>query len=310
MINAKNTTTGNIEIMDLGITIEAGRTYDLSTISKSSLETSEDIVILLSNEMIKIIKNEQPEEFFSVSEAIRLIVNNKLQVDKLAVSGEGIVVNENNGHLPGNTVINWNVEKYLKPQDNYTERLIVPIGTIATINMFSGGSYNVPTFIKLEWFKWVSDLNTHIRVNPDIRMSELFTGQIDGTPISNTEIVIKNGQSQISDFEVGLWYEIETTTNIPYYTKFVDIDVPNNKLIAQTPLPLTIFPTDAKIALVDRVLAQNGNQLSTNTTSWASPPRIQGDGLSYIQINISNEDLSEPGIVTAMLNGWTESGNL
>jgi hypothetical protein len=309
MVKLKNLTNSDISIDDSGFTVSPTEYYE---ISGENAKESDELLGKIISGAIAIVKSESPEILLDSTDAVKFVLTGTLDISKTSASGEMIIVNENNGHLPNNRVINWTIDKYLEHDGEYYEKMILPVNTIATLNMFSGGSFNVPTYLTLEWFQWDHVLNKHIRKNPDIRIEEVYIGKIKvAVAGGETDIPIKmnNGSTgDIKNFESDFYYEIQTSSGNKFCAKVIKVDYNNAIITLDTPVPAEGCSVDGKITLVDRALVQKGNQISSSSHTWITPPRLQGDGISYLKITITNEHKSEPGVVTAVLNGWIENG--
>lgn len=307
----KNLTTADLPIDDLGLTIPASGSYDLSSTSEYQISQSDNLLDKVVDGSLVTIRQENPELLFTRNETIQLISKGSLVSTKTAMSGESVTINENNGHLRDNTVVNWTLEKYLSSDSSYSERLVIPFNHILTINQFLGGSSNVPTYLALDWMYWNEDVQEFQRVNPEVRLEESYVALTSAPVMSGNDVIEINNTGDrvddIQDIEVGLGYLFECT-NVHHRANVTAIDYINNTITISPPIPAGGAIINARISLVDRAIAQNGNQISSSSISWTSPPRLQGDGKSYLRITTTNEDDSEPGVVTAMLNGWIEPG--
>jgi len=222
---------------------------------------------------------------------------------KQSVDGDLKIVAENNAHVTGNKTINWTVEKYLDSDNEYSEVFVIPNNRTFTLNFLDGGSAEVATIMVLEWYNW--DVNHFRRVNPDIRVDEFFQIQVDGDHlITDTVITIKNAHnlSEINDIVINLEYGFTDGTNYDS-VKITAVDTVNSTITLES--VLSFIPIDnVKIGLVDRVIGRKGNQISSSTLSWTSPPRFVGDGVSYLKMTMFNESDVDAGLVTALINGW------
>lgn len=218
----------------------------------------------------------------------------------VTADGDWHIVNENFAHVTGNNVINWTIEKFLDSESETSEKYVIPVGRTVTLNFFEGGSFDVPTYIKVEWFKDFS--GTFKRVNPDIRVSEIWTTTLSvAATTGDTTVSVVDA----SDIDAGMLFGFECNTEECMLT-VASVDTDANTITFETPLPVDKLVGD-KIGLVDRVIGQKGNQIASSAINWVSPPRFTGDGSDYLLLTIKNEDSTDGGLVTAMINGWDTS---
>jgi len=312
----KNLLSSNVDVTDLGLTVPANGTYDLLGTDTSDIQNSTGLINLISDGSLRVIKFSTPEVLYSVSQSIRAVTGSQPDTTKMASGGEITIVSENNGHLVNNEVMNWTIEKFLDTDEEYFEIFVLPMGKILTLNFLEGGSYTVPTFIKLEWFKYFSDPGLHVRHNPEIRITELYVASANGNHNMNDTIInVNDDHGLLVDMEIGLYYCFQSATGSPampmeFIRKVTAVDSVAKTITLETGLPMGGLADGMKIGLTDRVIGQKGNQISSSLINWVSPPRFQGNGTDYLKATISNEDVQNSGLVTSIINGWYETGNM
>lgn len=312
----KNLLNSDVDVTDLGLTVPASGTYDLKGTDTSDIQNSNSLINLISDGSLRVIKIIDPEELYSASQSVRAVTGQQPDTTRMGSGGEITILTENNGHLKDNEVINWTIEKFLDTDEEYTEFLVLPIGKILTLNFLEGGSYTVPTFIKLEWFKYFSEFSTHIRHNPEIRITETYVASANGNHnMNDTVINVNDDHGILEDIELDLYYCFQSTSGSPpmpmeFVRKITAVDAVAKTITLETGLPMGGLADGMKIGLTDRVIGQKGNQISSSVINWVSPPRFQGNGTDYLKITVSNEDTENSGLVTATVNGWYEAGNM
>lgn len=217
--------------------------------------------------------------------------------------GDWHIVTENFAHVTGNEVINWTVEKYLDAGASFEEKFIIPNGRTFTLNFLEGGSFTVPTHIKLEYFIYIG--SEFIRCNPEIRFDEIHLTTVNGIHSqSETVIVLNNANDELDYIEIGMYYAFKDGSGEPIIRKVVDVFPGSDSIEIDEGLPVGGISDGTYFGLCDRVIGQKANQIASSVIDWVSPPRFVGDGINYLLLTITNEDDVDAGLVTAMVNGW------
>ena len=144
-----------------------------------------------------------------------------------------------------------------------------------------------------------------MRRNPEIRLDEIMVTTVDGAHSQgDTMIVVSNTNNELDMLEPDLYYGFKDGLGDPFYRKVVDIFPGSNTIQLETGLPAGGISDGTYFGLTDRVIGQKANQIASSIINWISPPRFYGNGTDYLEITITNEDSSNPGLVTALVNGW------
>ncbi len=218
--------------------------------------------------------------------------------------GDWHIVSENFAHVTGNETINWTVEKSLNSEASFSEKFIIPNNRTFTLNFLEGGSFTVPTYIKIEWFEDIGG-SVFMRRNTEIRLDEIFLTTVNGAhAAAATVITINNANNELDYVETGLYYGFKDGAGAPFYHKVNSVDTVANTVTLDTGLPTGGVADGTNFGLTDRVIGQKANQVASSVINWMSPPQFFGDGINYLKLTISNEDTVDAGLVTAMINGW------
>lgn len=218
--------------------------------------------------------------------------------------GDWHMVTENFAHVTGNEAINWTVEKFLDANTKFSEMMIIPNNRTFVINFLEGGSFTVPTHIKIEWLEDIGG-SVFVRRNPEIRIEEIHRTTVNGAHAAvATVITMNNANNELDQIEPGLYYGFKDGSNTTFYRKVNSVDIGANTITLDSGLPTGGIADGTLFGLTDRVIGQKANQIASSIINWISPPQFYGDGTNYLLLTISNEDTVESGLVTAMINGW------
>jgi hypothetical protein len=222
--------------------------------------------------------------------------------------GDWHVVNENFAHVSGNYGINWTVECELENDESYQEKLILPAGRHATLNILRGGSDRVPSSILLEWYEELT-VDVYMRVNPWVRADEQIAGVINGAHATNdTVITIYNTNNDI-DWIMADHYYCFAHTSGGFHAKVISVDIPNSQFTLEAGIPVGLNNGD-KIALTDRPIGRIGSQIASDSLAWTSPPNgFIGNDKNYFLLTMTNDDDEDVGLINATLNGWHTATN-
>jgi len=117
--------------------------------------------------------------------------------------GDWHFVQENFAHVTGNEVVNWTVEKSLNSNTDFTEKMIIPNNRTFTLNFLEGGSFTVPTYIKLEWYEDIGG-SVFMRRNPEIRVEEVRLTTVNGAhSVSDTVITLNNANNELEKDKIN-----------------------------------------------------------------------------------------------------------
>jgi len=219
--------------------------------------------------------------------------------------GDWHVVNENFAHVSGNKGINWVIEKELENEETYSEFFVLPPGRHATINLLKGGSEQVASSITLEWFEEIA-VDEYMRINPWVRGDEIIATKVNGAHTSgDTVITVHNTNGEVDLIRRYHYYCFyDTVAETGFHAKVIDKDSGASTITLEAGLP-TDFPDNMPLGLTDRVIGRVGNQISTDSLMWVSPPNdFIGNGKNHFRITIVNEDKINVGTIMAVVNGW------
>ncbi len=221
-----------------------------------------------------------------------------------SADGDWHMVAENFAHVTGNEGSNWTIEKFLDTSISYGEKMIIPNNRTFTLNFLEGGSYTVPTHIKLEWFEDIGG-SVFMRRNPEMRLDEIYLSTVNGAHLATETVInINNDNDELDNVETGLYYGFKDDAGAPFYRKVTAVNTTADTVTLDSGLPTGGMATGTFFGLTDRVIGQKANQVASSIINWTSPPQFFGDGINYLQLTITNEDDVESGLVTAMVNGW------
>lgn len=89
----ENTTGSDIEINDIGITVPANSTYDLTGKPHHVIEQSDELITHLTSGDIKLIKSEGPTVYYTSTQAIRIIHRSDDGINAGGTSGQLLCTN-------------------------------------------------------------------------------------------------------------------------------------------------------------------------------------------------------------------------
>lgn len=227
-----------------------------------------------------------------------------------SADGDWHIVNENFAHISGNKGINWVIEKDMENEEGYSEILVLPAGRHATLNMMRGGSDQVPSTVKLEWFVEL-EVDVFMRYNPWIRADEVIAARVNGAHTSgDTVITLQNTDNEIAKIRKYHYHQFyDAATSNTFFAKIIDKDLGANTITLSSGIPIDLAH-NSSLALTDRAIGRIGNQIASDSLVWVSPPNeFYGNGKNYFKLTVTNEDNMRVGLITANLNGWHTDTN-
>ena len=227
----KNTTISDIYLTDFGnqFVEAAGGVDNIITLvnEEATLKSSEQVFDLVASGDLIVLDANDIDIASSIDGWNWLVAESK--EPPKTKDGDWHIVQENFAHVTGNETINWTIEKLLGPRTTYSERMTVPSDRKITINFLEGGSAEVPTHIKLEWFRHTGN-NEFIRINPEIRVHEYYSMKLASVAsIGDTVLSIDDMQGALAtvDFEENYVHGFKDGAADTVYHKVTAIDNTN-----------------------------------------------------------------------------------
>ena len=296
IIKVKNNTANTVNWV--GATIEPGAYYQLAESEYAKWSSDSVIMGLVSSGNCVI--NDTTLDLNPINGWNWLIGNTE---PPKSVDGDWHILNENFAHVTGNSGINWAIEMYLEPGTVYTEMLVPPTNREVTLNYIEGGSYEVPSLIKLEWFVKEDD-GSFRRHNPWIRIDEIPTMKTIGLHGNLDNVINIDTSFDVSTLSFELYYGFILPDGSYAHRKITSVNTTNNQITLESPLNIVI-PTGTLIGTTDRVIGQRANLIGSSSLNWISPPNdFIGGNDSHFKLTLSNEDDSNGSLLTASVNGW------
>ena len=222
------------------------------------------------------------------------------------VDGDWHIVAENFAHVTGNEGLNWTIEKYLDAGATFSEMMVIPSNRTFTLNFLEGGSFTVPTHIRLEWFEDIGG-SVFVRRNPEIRLEEIYRTKVNGIHAASATVInMDNTNNELDTVEIGLYYGFKDGVNTTFYRKVTAVDAVADTVTLDTGLPASTGTTATGTAnlvanAVDTITVTDGGTMYTS----APTVTISGDGTGATATAVMTGDVVTSVTVDTGGSGYT-----
>lgn len=297
----KNNMASDITLV--GQLILPGEYYTVSDIEISEWRTSDDVMTAIATGQV--IVNDGVKDYTDKTQAWTWFTGNEAPPKTQEGYWQQVLVPPS--QLAGNKGINWVVETYLDAGYNYEETMTIPNGMTFVLNWVAVDSPTVPSHTTISWEYWSSAKGKYIMHSPDVCPVSQYQMKTEVSIITSgvSEILVTAAPKfDLNNIVKDALYAISSANGTTIqHTTIVSAD-PSSMTIFLSAPTVHPLPAGAHITLLERPLASIGTYGAPGKIEWASPPTFEGNGKSFVNVNIKNVDSSLAGGCTVMINGY------